>query len=67
MLATSLLYIYYIFFNTLPNNKTVVMTKLKECVGDKINVAKMIIALSNKVENTMEKENAGYQHFLLFP
>ena len=54
--------------NTLPNNKTLVMTKLKECEGDEINVAKMIIALSNKVENTMGKgENAGNRHCLLFP
>ena len=31
-------------------------------------VAKMTISLCNRLENTVEKgENAGYQHFLLFP
>ena len=34
----------------------------------KINVAKMMISLFDRVENTAGKgENAGYQHFLLFP
>ena len=32
------------------------------------NVAKIVIYLFDRVENIMEKgENAGYQHFLLFP
>ena len=31
-------------------------------------VAKMTISLCNRLKNTVEKgENAGYQHFLLFP
>ena len=43
------------------------MTKLKAFADDKINVAKMTISLSNRVENTEGKgENAGYQHFLPF-
>ena len=44
------------------------MTKLKAFAGDKLNVDKMTISLSDRVENTDGKgENAGYQHFLLFP
>ena len=43
-------------------------TKLKAVADDKLNFAKMIIFLFGKVENTVGKgENAGYQHFLLFP
>ena len=35
---------------------------------DKLNVDRMVIFLLDRVENTVGKgENAGYQHFLLFP
>ena len=54
--------------NSLPNDKIIDMTKLKALADDKLNIAKMMISLVYKVENTMGKgENAGYQHFLLFP
>ena len=44
------------------------LTKLKAFADDKSNVAKMASSLFDRVENTVEKgENAGYQHFLLFP
>ena len=44
------------------------MTKLKAFADDKLNVAKIKICLCDRVENTVGKEeNAGYQHFLLFP
>ena len=44
------------------------MTELKAFADDKLNVAKMTISLCDRVENTVGKEeNAGYQHFLLFP
>ena len=44
------------------------MTKLKVFADDKINVAKMMISVFARVENIVGKgENAGYQHFLLFP
>ena len=44
------------------------MTKLKEFADNKINIAKMMISLFDRVKNTAGKgENAGYQHFLLFP
>ena len=55
-------------FNPLSNGKILDMTKLKAFADDKLNVAKMTISLYDTVENTMGKgENAGYQHFLLFP
>ena len=55
-------------FNPLQNNKIWDMTKLKAFADDELNVAEMRIALFDRVENTVGKEeNAGYQHFLLFP
>ena len=43
------------------------MTKLKAFADDKLNIARMMISLLDRVENTVEKgEIAGYQHFLLF-
>ena len=50
------------------NNKILDVTKLKAFADDKFNVVKMIFSLCKRIENTSEKgENAGYQHFLLFP
>ena len=44
------------------------MTKLKAFTEEKLNIAKMMIALLNRVENTVGKgENAGYQQFSPFP
>ena len=44
------------------------LTKLKAFAEDKFSVAKMMISVRDRVENTVRKgENAGYQHFLLFP
>ena len=44
------------------------VTKLKAFSDDKLNVDKMTMSLLDRVENTEGKgENAGYQHFLLFP
>ena len=44
------------------------VTKLKVFADDKFNIDKMTISLLDKLENTVGKgENAGYQHFLLFP
>ena len=44
------------------------VTKSKAFADDKLNVAKMTITLFDRVENTVGKgENAGNQHFLLFP
>ena len=55
-------------FNPLPNEIFLDMTKLKAFADNKLNVAKITISLCDRVENTVGKEeNAGYQHFLLFP
>ena len=55
-------------FNPLPNNKILDMTELKAFADDKLNITEMTISLFQRVENTLEKgENAGFQHFLLFP
>ena len=44
------------------------VTKLKAFADDKLNVAKIMIFLFDRAENTVGKgENASYQHFLLFP
>ena len=55
-------------FDSLPNDKVLDVTKLRAFADNKLNVAKRAISLSDGVENTVGKgENAGYQHFLLFP
>ena len=54
--------------NPLPNDKILDVTKMKAFADGKLNVARMLISLLDRVENTVGRgENAGYQHFLLFP
>ena len=54
--------------NPLLNYKISDETKLKAFTDNKLNVARMMIALFDKVENTVGKEeNAGYLHFSPFP
>ena len=54
-------------FNPFPNDKILDETKLKACADDKLN-NKNDIYICDGVENIVGKgENAGYQHFLLFP
>ena len=44
------------------------MTKFKAFADNKLNVAKVTFSYFDRVKNTAGKgENAGYQHFLLFP
>ena len=40
---------------------------MKTFADDKFSVAKMMISVFDRVENVGKRENAGYQHFLLFP
>ena len=55
-------------FNPLPNDKFLDKTKLKAVADDKLNVDLMTISLCDRVESTVGKEeNAGYEHFPLFP
>ena len=59
---------FHYFLNPLPNDKFLEITNLKAFADDKLNVNKMTISLCDRVKNTVGKgENAGYQHFLLFP
>ena len=54
--------------NSLSNDKVVDLSKLKAFADDKINVTEQLKFVMRRVENIMGKgENAGYQHFLLFP
>ena len=54
--------------NFLLNNKISASSKLKAFADDKLNVDNIVISVSYWVENIVGKgENAGYQHFLLFP
>ena len=55
-------------FNSLPKDYFLDRTKLKAFADDKLNVDVIMIVLFDGIENTVgKKENAGYQHFLLFP
>ena len=54
-------------YNPLQNGNILDWSKLKAFANDKIYVAEMIISLSDRVENVGIGENAGFQHFLLFP
>ena len=55
-------------FNPLPNDQILDWPKFKAFAEDNLNVAKMMVSLYDRVENIVGKgENAGYQHFLLFP
>ena len=55
-------------FNCLPNDKNLDWSKLKTFADDKLNLTENLKFVLGKVENIVGKgENAGYQHFLLFP
>ena len=55
--------------NSLTNYKILDWSKFKAFADDKFKVAKMMISVFDGVENNIKekRENAGYQHFLLFP
>ena len=56
------------FFNPLPDDKILGLPKLKAFAGLKLNVTQNIKVVFQRIENIVGKEeNAGYQHFLLFP
>ena len=42
-------------------------TKTKALADDKIKMTENLTFVLGRVENTVGKENVGYQHFLLFP
>ena len=53
---------------SLPNNKILLLSKFKAFADDKIILTQELNFVLGRVENIVGKgENAGYQHFLLFP
>ena len=60
--------LYRYIISSLPNDNFLDWTKFKAFADDNLNVAKRMISVYDRVENIVGKgENAGYQHFLLFP
>ena len=60
--------LFHKHFNSLLYDKILDWSKLKAFADDKMNVAQVMIPIFDRVENIVRKgENAGYQHFLLFP
>ena len=58
----------FLYVNSLPNDKTLKRSKLKGFEDDKINVTQKSKFVLGREENIVGKgENAGYQHFHLFP
>ena len=54
--------------NALPDDKILGSPKLKALADDKSNITQNIKVMFHRIENIVGKEeNAGYQHFLLFP
>ena len=54
--------------NTLPDEKNLGLPKLKAFVDDKLTVTQNVKVVVHRIENIVgNEENAGYQHFLLFP
>ena len=57
-----------ILINSIPNDKIWGQSNLKAFADDILNAVQMMICVTDWVENIVGKgENAGYQHFLLFP
>ena len=57
-----------VLLNSLPHNKILDWSKLKAFADDKLNATEKLKFVLGRVENIVGKgENAGYQHFLLFP
>ena len=55
------------FINSSQKHKMLALTEMKAFADDKFSIAKMMVSVFGKVENTVRKgENAGYQHFLLY-
>ena len=54
--------------NSLQNNKILDESKFKAFADDKIILTQWLKFVLGRIENILGKgENAGYQHFLLFP
>ena len=56
------------YFNSLPNKNILDWSRFKAFADHKISVTEKLKIVLRRVENVVGKgENAGYQHFLLFP
>ena len=55
------------WLNPVPDDKILSLPELKAFADDKLNVTQNIKAVFHGIENVGKEENAGYQHFLLFP
>ena len=54
-------------FTTLPNDKIFKHSNFKTYADNILNSVQMMICVLDRIENIVGKrENAGYQHFLLF-
>ena len=53
--------------NSLPNDKVSDKSRVKAFADNKINASQKLKIKLGRVENVGKGENAGYQHFLLFP
>ena len=52
----------------MPHNTILEQSRMKDFADDKINLTQTLNFVLERVENIVGKgENAGYQHFLLFP
>ena len=64
----NIVHVYISLLTLYQNDKILDWSKLKAFVDDKINVTEKFKFLFERVESIVGKgENAGYQHFLLFP
>ena len=55
-------------FNPFPDSKILGLPKFKAFADDKLNVTQNVQVVFHRTGNSMGKEeNAGYQHFFLFP
>ena len=60
--------IFLATFNPLPDDKILGLPKLKAFAGNKLNATQNVKVVFHKIENIVGKEeNAGYQHFVIFP
>ena len=56
------------WLNSLLRDKILDQSNFKAFAVDILNVVQIMICVSDRVENIVaNEENAGYQHFLLFP
>ena len=59
---------YFYYLTLFPYDKFLDSSKLKALADDKMNVTEKLKFVRGRVKTIVENgENAGYQHFLLFP